>query len=97
MGIMVHIGNSWDILLKDEFIKPYYLQLRNFLAKEYQQNTIYPNMYDIYNALKYTPYEQVHVVILGQDPYHGVNQAHGLSFSVKKRSNSSPFPTKYFY
>lgn len=81
---MVHIGNSWDVLLKDEFTKPYYLELRQFLAKEYRQTTIYPDMYDIFNALKYTPYEQVHVVILGQDPYHGINQAHGLSFSVKK-------------
>ncbi len=87
---MVHIGNSWDVLLKDEFIKPYYLQLRQFLAKEYRQETIYPNMYDIFNALKYTPYEQVHVVILGQDPYHGPHQAHGLSFSVKKGVTPPP-------
>lgn len=81
---MVHIGNSWDVLLKDEFQKEYYQKLRTFLAKEYKTQTIYPDMYDIFNALKYTPYENVHVVILGQDPYHGPMQAHGLCFSVKK-------------
>lgn len=81
---MVHIGNSWDVLLKDEFQKEYYQKLRTFLAKEYRTQTIYPDMYDIFNALKYTPYENVHVVILGQDPYHGPMQAHGLCFSVKK-------------
>lgn len=81
---MVHIGNSWDVLLKDEFQKEYYQKLRIFLANEYKTQTIYPDMYDIFNALKYTPYEKVHAVILGQDPYHGPNQAHGLCFSVKK-------------
>ena len=75
---MVHIGNSWDILLKDEFEKDYYLQLRQFLKAEYAAHTVYPNMYDIFNALKYTAYEDVKVVILGQDPYHGPGQAHGL-------------------
>ncbi len=80
---MVNIGNSWDLLLKDEFKKDYYLRLRQFLKNEYATKTIYPNMYDIFNALKYTPYEEVKVVILGQDPYHGPGQAHGLCFSVK--------------
>lgn len=79
----VNINNSWDDILKEEFEKDYYLNIRNFLIQEYKERTIYPNMYDIFNALKYTPYEDVKVVILGQDPYHGPNQAHGLSFSVK--------------
>lgn len=80
---MVHIGNSWDHILADEFKKPYYLALREFLKKEYATQTIYPNMYDIFNSLKYTSYEDVKAVIIGQDPYHGPNQAHGLCFSVK--------------
>lgn len=87
---MVNIGNSWDILLKGEFEKEYYLKLRQFLKKEYASYTIYPNMFDIFNALKYTPYEDVKVVILGQDPYHGPNQAHGLCFSVKKGIEPPP-------
>jgi uracil-DNA glycosylase len=77
------LKNDWADLLKGEFDKPYYLQLREFLKEEYQNETIYPNMNDIFNALNYTPYEDVKVVLLGQDPYHGPNQAHGLSFSVK--------------
>ncbi|MCI5910750.1 MAG: uracil-DNA glycosylase [Oscillospiraceae bacterium] len=81
---MVHFENSWDELLKDEFKKPYYLRLRQFLINEYRSQVIYPNMYDIFNAMKLTSYEDVKVVIIGQDPYHGINQAHGLSFSVKK-------------
>lgn len=81
---MVHIGNSWDDILSEEFKKPYYLALREFLKKEYATQTIYPNMYDIFNSLKYTSYEDVKAVIIGQDPYHGPNQAHGLCFSVKR-------------
>lgn len=87
---MVQFNNSWDILLKDEFEKPYYLNLRKFLANEYKTQTIYPNMNDIFNALKYTDYQNVKVVILGQDPYHQPNQAHGLCFSVKKGVNPPP-------
>ena len=81
---MVNIGNEWDELLKDEFCKEYYLNLRRFLKKEYLTYRVYPDMYDIFNALKYTPYTNVRVVILGQDPYHGAGQAHGLCFSVKR-------------
>lgn len=81
---MVNLGNSWDELLKDEFSKEYYLRLREFLKIEYSTKTIYPHMNDIYNALKYTDYNNVKVVILGQDPYHGEGEAHGLAFSVKK-------------
>lgn len=87
---MVQFNNSWDILLKDEFQKPYYLNLRKFLVQEYKTQTIYPNMHDIFNALKYTDYKDVKVVILGQDPYHQPNQAHGLCFSVKKGVNPPP-------
>lgn len=81
---MVDIENDWDDLLRDEFAKPYYRKLRVFLAREYAYETIYPDMYDIFNALRYTAYQDVKVVILGQDPYPGKNQAHGLCFSVKK-------------
>ncbi len=80
---MVNIGNDWDELLLGEFDKPYYKQLRDFLISEYNGHTIYPDMYDIFNALKYTPYKDIKAVILGQDPYHEPGQAHGLAFSVK--------------
>lgn len=81
---MVNIGNDWDELLADEFEKDYYKRLRAFLADEYKNHIIHPDMYDIFNALKWTPYHDTKVVILGQDPYHEPNQAHGLAFSVKK-------------
>lgn len=81
---MVHIGNQWDEVLADEFQQPYYQKLRQFLKEEYRTHTIYPGMHDIFNALKYTDYPAVKVVLLGQDPYHGAGQAHGLSFSVQK-------------
>ncbi len=87
---MVQFNNSWDILLKDEFEKPYYQNLRKFLVQEYRTQTIYPNMNDIFNALKFTDYKDVKVVILGQDPYHQPNQAHGLCFSVKKGVKPPP-------
>ena len=87
---MVNIGNEWDELLKEEFEKDYYLNLRSFLATEYKKMRIYPDMYDIFNALKYTSYNDVKVVILGQDPYHGEGQAHGLCFSVKKGVKKPP-------
>ncbi|MBU5483941.1 uracil-DNA glycosylase [Clostridium sp. MSJ-11] len=77
------LKNDWQDLLEDEFKKDYYLKLRKFLINEYRTKIIYPDMYDMFNALHYTQYKDVKVVILGQDPYHGPNQAHGLSFSVK--------------
>jgi uracil-DNA glycosylase len=80
---MVNIGNDWDELLGAEWEKPYYLDLRRFLKSEYAGHTIYPDMHDIFNALRYTAYQDVKAVILGQDPYHGPGQAHGLCFSVK--------------
>ena len=87
---MVNIGNEWDKLLADEFKKDYYLQLRQFLISEYNSHTIYPPMNDIFNALKTTSYSDVKAVILGQDPYHGAGQAHGMCFSVKKGTPPPP-------
>ena len=81
---MVNIGNDWDEILKDEFTKEYYLKLRAFLKAEYKSHKIHPDMYDIFNALKWTSYANTKVVILGQDPYHEEGQAHGLAFSVQK-------------
>lgn len=81
---MVEFHNEWDELLKDEFKKDYYLQLRQILIREYNTQRIFPGMYDIFNALKLTSYSDVKCVIIGQDPYHGEGQAHGLSFSVRK-------------
>ena len=81
---MVNLGNDWDDILADEWQKPYYLELRKFLKQEYSTQTVYPNMEDIFNALKLTSFKDTKVVIIGQDPYHGFGQAHGLCFSVKK-------------
>jgi len=75
--------NDWKNFLNDELTKEYYVKLRQFLINEYKTRRIYPSMYDIFNALHYTSYENTKVVILGQDPYHGPGQAHGLSFSVQ--------------
>lgn len=80
---MVKLGNDWDEILSDEFKKTYYLELREFLKEEYRNKTIYPNMNNIFEALKHTSYKDTKVLILGQDPYHGENQAHGLAFSVQ--------------
>ena len=87
---MVHFGNDWDDILKDEFKKEYYLELRQFLKNEYMRTVVYPDMYDIFNALKSTAYSDVKAVILGQDPYHEPGQAHGLCFSVKEGIDPPP-------
>src|SRR5690625_2376701 len=84
------LKNDWGPLLNEEFLKPYYLELREFLKKEYMTKTIYPPMEDIYNALHYTSFRNVKVVILGQDPYHGSGQAHGLSVSVQPGVKQPP-------
>ena len=84
------LNNDWNDLLKDEFNKEYYQKLRSFLSLEYKTKTIYPDKYDIFNALHFTPYKDVNVVILGQDPYHGPGQAHGLSFSVNPNIKIPP-------
>lgn len=81
---MVHIGNDWDEILKDEFDSDYYQKIRGILKSEYSKYTVFPSMYDIFNALKYTSYSDTKVVILGQDPYHEIGQAHGLAFSVQR-------------
>lgn len=81
MGVIFE--NDWQELLKNEFEKEYYKKVRGFLVEEYRTKTIYPDKNHIFNALHYTAYQDVRVVILGQDPYHGPNQAHGLSFSVQ--------------
>ena len=80
---MVNIGNDWDEVLSDLFQSENYKKIREFLKEEYSTYTIYPSMYDIFNAFKMTPYKSIKAVILGQDPYHEPNQAHGLCFSVK--------------
>ncbi|MCL2199163.1 MAG: uracil-DNA glycosylase [Defluviitaleaceae bacterium] len=87
---MVNLQNSWDELLAEEFKKEYYQSLRAFLKEEYRTQTIYPNMHDIFNALKLTAYENVKVVIVGQDPYINPGEAHGLSFSVKPGAKTPP-------
>ena len=86
---MVVIGNDWDEIIGEEFKKDYYIRLREFLKEEYAKHTVYPDMHSIFNALKLTPYKDVRVVILGQDPYHEPNQAHGLCFSVQ---DGTPLP-----
>lgn len=87
---MAKLGNDWDNILADEWEKPYYKELRKFLKSEYSTRKIYPNMNDIFNALKYTAFADTKAVIIGQDPYHGEGQAHGLCFSVKKGVTPPP-------
>ena len=81
---MVHFNNDWDKILDGEFDKDYYVRLKQFLINEYKTCRVYPSMYDIFNAMKLTAYNDVKCVIIGQDPYHGEGQAHGLSFSVRQ-------------
>ncbi len=83
------IGNDWDQYLEEEYRKPYFNDLINFVESEYEHKIIYPKKNEIFNAFRHTSYEDVKVVILGQDPYHGEHQAHGLSFSVQ---NGVPKP-----
>ncbi|MCK9454657.1 MAG: uracil-DNA glycosylase [Sulfurimonas sp.] len=82
--IDLKIEQSWKRVLFDEFEKPYFVSLKKFLTQEGQNHTIYPKAEEIFAAFNNTPFENVKVVILGQDPYHGVNQAHGLAFSVNE-------------
>ena len=84
------IGNKWDIVLKDEIKKEYFENLMNFIKKEYKTKTIYPKENEVFNAFRYTDFENVKVVILGQDPSHGPNQAEGLSFSVSDKVLKPP-------
>ena len=84
------IGNDWDILLKDEYKKEYFQKLISFINKAYEEKTIYPKKSEIFSAFRFTSYKDTKVVILGQDPYHGENQAEGLSFSVKNCVRKPP-------
>ena len=87
---MNNLVNDWNELLLEESNKDYYLKLIYFLKEEYEKAQIYPEVQDIFNSLKYTAYNDVKIVILGQDPYHGPSQAHGLSFSVKTNVSIPP-------
>ena len=78
------IESTWKHVLKDEFDKPYAARLASFVTSERKKNTVYPSQENVFSALNLTPFEHVRVVIVGQDPYHGPNQAHGLCFSVNK-------------
>lgn len=84
------INKKWDVVLKEEFEKDYFRNLGIFVKDEYKNRTIYPEYENIFNALRYTDYDQVKVVILGQDPYHGEHEAHGLSFSVREGVKMPP-------
>lgn len=77
------IGNDWDSILKDIIDTSYFKDLMAFVNKEYEEKTIYPPKEDLFNALKHTSFKDTKVLIMGQDPYHGEGEAHGLSFSVK--------------
>lgn len=79
---MIKITSEWDEILKEEFSSQSYLELREFLKKEYSSHTIYPPMFDIFNSMKMTAFNDIKIVLLGQDPYHNEGQAMGLSFSV---------------
>lgn len=81
---MIKITEEWDNILKEEFSSPSYNKLREFLKEEYSNRTIYPDMFNIFNSMKVTPFSDIKVVLLGQDPYHEEGQAMGLSFSVPK-------------
>ncbi len=78
-----HIPASWQPVLAEELSKPYYQKLQDFVSQERSEHKVFPPEEDVYNALKLTPYEQVRVLLLGQDPYHNDGQAHGLCFSVR--------------
>lgn len=82
--------NGWKKVLADEFEKDYFKELMAFIEKEYESRTCYPAMENIFNAFRFTDIDDVKVVILGQDPYHNVNQAHGLSFSVPQTQEVIP-------
>ena len=81
---MIRLGGGWDEALAPLFVSENYLKIRAFLKQEYAQHTVYPDMFDIFNCFRFTPFGNVKVVLLGQDPYHNAGQAHGLCFSVKE-------------
>lgn len=87
---MIKITEEWDEILKEEFSSPSYARLREFLKSEYSSHVVYPSMYDIFNSMKMTPFKDIKVVLIGQDPYHEEGQAMGLSFSVPKGKELPP-------
>ena len=87
---MIKLGGGWDEALAPLFADEKYKAIREFLKKEYTYHMVYPDMYDIYNCFRYTPLANVKVVLLGQDPYHNVGQAHGLCFSVREGIEQPP-------
>lgn len=87
---MLNFNNNWNKILVNEFNKEYFKKLNLFLENEYKQNTVFPKKEDVFNAFKYTDYNDVKVVIIGQDPYHEINQAHGLAFSVLEGNKYPP-------
>lgn len=89
--------NDWNDVLSEEFEKPYYKALKHFIVDEYVTQEIYPNTADIYNALHYTTLSDVKILLLGQDPYHDLNQAHGLAFSVPENQTKLPPSLKNIY
>ena len=94
---MAAITNDWLETLDEEFHKPYYRELYKFVREEYGKGTVYPPADDIFNALHFTPLSKVKVLLLGQDPYHNVNQAHGLSFSVLESQTEIPLSLQNIY
>lgn len=80
---MKPLGSGWDEQLAPLFADEKYLKIREFLKQEYSTRVVYPDMYDLYNCFRYTPFDELKVVLLGQDPYHEPGQAHGLCFSVQ--------------
>ncbi len=93
---MVNLCNDWDNILKDDFNSDWYLALREFLKQEYSSQEVFPDMYDIFAALKFTSFADTKVVILGQDPYHNPKEAHGLCFSVQHGIKTPPSLTNVF-
>lgn len=87
---MIQLGGGWDEVLSPLFESENYLKIREFLKKEYSEHIVYPDMFDIFNCFKFTPFDNVKAVLLGQDPYHNVNQAHGLCFSVREGVEPPP-------
>ena len=90
VNINPNIEQSWKVVLLEEFNKDYFIKLKQFLLDEKKHHSICPKGKDIFNAFHYTPFDKVKVVILGQDPYHGIGQAHGLSFSVPNGVKQPP-------
>ena len=85
-----HLSETWQELLSGEFAQPYFQKLEHFVDTERQEHTVYPPEPEVFSSLKLAPYERVRVLLLGQDPYHGANQAHGLCFSVRPGVRKPP-------